>query len=146
MPCYNLCTCPSAVTSTGLVMDISGAPVNPAQLTNVLPSSLFSASPSHTITVAPHLEMEPSNDRVASLGETNLESGDDVDVNVDNPFVEKRMYSTNWATPGSHRSCSLDTPKRTSELNVNQIKVVKLACENLTRKQKDLILKHEDHV
>jgi hypothetical protein len=41
---------------------------------------------------------------------------------------------------------ALDTPKRTSELNVNQIKVVKLACKNLTRKQKDLISKREDHI
>ena len=42
------------MTSTGLGMDISGAPVNPAQLTNVSPSSLFSASPGHTVTAAHH--------------------------------------------------------------------------------------------
>jgi hypothetical protein len=137
---YNLRLRPS----TGPFTDISCAPVNPAQLTDVSPSSLFSASPGHPVTEAPHLETEPSDVHVVGLGETNLKSGDD--VNADNPFVEKRMYSTNWATPGSRHSCSLDTPKRTSELNVNQIKVVKLACENLTRKQKDLISKHEDHV
>ena len=141
---YNLRIRPSAVASTGPVTDISGAPVNPAEISNVSPSSLFSASPGHTVMAAPRLETEPSDDRVAGSGEKNLESGDD--VNADNPFVEKRMYSTNWATPGSRRSRSLDTPKRTSELNVNQIKVVQLVRENLTRKQKDLISKCENHV
>jgi hypothetical protein len=141
---YNLRIRPSAVASVGPVTDMSGAPVNPPQLTNISPSSLFSAGPGHTVTAAPHHETEPSDVRVVGPGENNLESVDD--VNADNPFVEKRMYSTNWVTPGSRRSRSLETPKRTSELNVNQIKVVHLARENLTRKQKDLILKCEDHV
>ncbi|KIJ94976.1 hypothetical protein K443DRAFT_38683, partial [Laccaria amethystina LaAM-08-1] len=82
---------PSAVASTGPVTDISGAPVNPAQLTDISPSSLFSASPGHTVMEAPRLEMEPSNVRIVGSGETNLKPGDD--VNADNPFVEKRMYS-----------------------------------------------------
>ena len=83
---YNLCIRLSAVASTGPVMDFSGVPVNQAEISNVSPSSLFSASPGHTIMAAPRLETEPSDDRVAGLGEKNLESGDN--VNADNPFVE----------------------------------------------------------
>ncbi|KIK04950.1 hypothetical protein K443DRAFT_643497 [Laccaria amethystina LaAM-08-1] len=82
---YNLRLRPS----TGPFTDISCAPVNPAQLTDVSPSSLFSASPGHPVTEAPHLETEPSDVHVVGLGETNLKSGDD--VNADNPFVEKRI-------------------------------------------------------
>ena len=140
---YNLQIHPSTVASTGPVMDVSGMPVNPAHITEVSPSSLFLASLGHTVEVS-CLEMEASDVYVASSGETNSEL--EKDVNVDNPFVEKEMYSTMWVTPGSCRSCSVDTPKRMSELNMNQIKVVQLACNNLTRKQKDLILKHEDHI
>ena len=90
---YNLRIRPSAVASTGPVTDISGALVNPAEISNVSPSSLFSASPGHTIMAAPCLDMEPSDDHVTGSGEKNLESVDD--VNADNLFVEKRMYSTN---------------------------------------------------
>ena len=140
---YNLRIRPSAVASTGPVTDVSGTPVNPAQNANVSPSSLFSASLGHAVE-APRLETEPSDARVAGLGETNSEL--EKEVNADNPFVDKKMYSTMWATPGSRRSRSVDTPKRMSELNTNQIKVVQLARENLTRKQKDLISKREDHV
>ena len=64
-------------------------PVNPAQITNVLPSSLFSASLGHSVE-APCLEMEPSDVCVAGSGETNLEL--EKYVNVDNPFVEREMY------------------------------------------------------
>ncbi|KIJ90846.1 hypothetical protein K443DRAFT_686432, partial [Laccaria amethystina LaAM-08-1] len=69
---YNLHLRPSAVASAGPVADISGAPVNPAQLTDVSPSSLFSASPGHTVMEAPRLETEPSDVRVVGSGETNL--------------------------------------------------------------------------
>ena len=130
---YNLQIRPSAAASTGLDTDLSGTPVNPAHNTEVSPSSLFSASLGHTVET-PCLETEPSDVCVAGSGETNLEL--EKDVNADNPFVDKEMYSTMWATPGSHRSQSVDTPKRMSELNMNQIKVVQLARENLTRKQK----------
>ena len=82
-------------------MDLSGMPVNLAHNTEVSPSSLFSASLGHTIE-APCLEMEPSEVCVAGLEETNLEL--EKDVNADNAFVEKEIYSTVWATPGSHRS------------------------------------------
>ena len=140
---YNLRIRPSAITSTGPVTDLSGTPVNPAHDTEVSPSSLFSASLGPTVE-APHLETEPSDVHVTGSGETNLEL--EKDVNADNLFVNKEMYSTMWTTPGSHRSRSVDTPKRMSELNTNQIKVVQLARENLTRKQKDLISKCEDHV
>ena len=78
--------------------------------------------------------MEPSDVHVAGLGGTNSEL--EKEVNADNLFMDKKIYSTMWAMPASHCSCSVDTPKRMSESNMNQIKVVQLVHENSIRKQK----------
>ncbi|EDR10562.1 uncharacterized protein LACBIDRAFT_325303 [Laccaria bicolor S238N-H82] len=117
MSCYNLCIRLSAVTSTSPVTDISGAPVNPSQIANVSPSSLFSASLGHTVAEAPCLKMEPSDVCVVGSGKTNLEFGND--VNADNPFIDKEMYSTIPDRDTIIKNPDEDLIKSTDEISVN---------------------------
>lgn len=110
---YNLRARPSAVISAGPITDITGARASPPHLADTSLSSLSSANVSLSAASAGRPAAEPSGIRVVGPEEKILEPG--IDVNMDNPFIDKSTYSSNWATPGSRRSRSLDTPKKVSE-------------------------------
>lgn len=67
---YNLRTRPSAVAATGPVTDTTGL------VTDIIVLAIL------TVIQAACFETEPSDVRLVGSGETNLESGDDVNINV----------------------------------------------------------------